>query len=117
MYANLGAYEREYKKAVRDTYAAYATNKHVDLADLGDSILANSKIKDATLIAATQAMVALVDSSVIADWNGDWASDCRGLTIWWGLTSDWDMYGDAYQAEVAFSIDLGWGEFLAEYND
>ena len=117
MHANLGAYEREYKKVVRDTYAAYATNKHVDLADLGDNILANSKIKDATLIAATQAMVGLVDSSVIAEWSGDWASACRGLTIWWGLTSDWDMYGDAYQAEVAFSIDFGWGDFLADYND
>ena len=116
MHANLGAYAREYKKAVRDTYAAYATNKHVDLADLGDNILANSKIKDATLRAATQALVTLVDSSVIADWNGDWASACRGLTLWWGLTSDWDMYGDAYQTEVAFSIDFGWGDFLADYN-
>jgi hypothetical protein len=116
MHANLGAYEREYKKAVRDTYAAYATNKHLDMADLGDKILANTKIKDATLRAATAAMVTAIDSSVIAYWNGDWASACRGLTLWWGLTSDWDYSGPAYVTEVAFAIDTGWGDFLADYN-
>jgi hypothetical protein len=116
MHANLGAYAREYKKAVRDTYVAYATNKHLDMADLGDILLANSKIKDATLRAATSAMVSAIDSSVIAYWNGDWASACRGLTLWWGLTSDWDYSGPAYVTEVAFAIDTGWGDFLADYN-
>ncbi len=116
MHDNLGTYAREYKKVLRDTYAAYATNKHFDLADLGDNLLANSKIKDATLRAATTAMVSAVDSSVIAYTNGDYAADCRGLTIWWGLTSDWDYSGPAYLAEVAFAIDMGWGDFLADYN-
>ena len=116
MHANLAAYEREYKKAVRDAYTAYATNKHVDMADLGDILLANSKIKDATLRAATTAMVTAIDSSVIAYWNGDWASACRGLTLWWGLTSDWSYSGPAYVTEVAFAIDTGWGDFLTDYN-
>jgi hypothetical protein len=116
MHANLAAYAREYKKAVRDAYTAYATNKHLDMADLGDYILANARIKDATLRAATTAMVNAIDSSVITYSNGDWASACRGLTLWWGLTSDWDYSGPAYLAEVAFSIDFGWGDFLADYN-
>jgi hypothetical protein len=116
MHANLGPYAKEYKKAIRDTYAAYATNKHLDLADLGDNLLANSKISNAALRTATAAVVAAVDSSVIAQWTGDWAAACRGLTIWWGLTSDWDYSGPAYLAEVAFAIDTGWGAFLEDYN-
>jgi len=116
MHDNLGAYEREYKKAIRDTYAAYATNKHLDMADLGDNLLANSKIKDATLRAATEAMVNAIDSAVITYWNGEWAAACRGVSLWWGLTSDWDYSGPAYLAEVAFAEDTGWGDFLADYN-
>jgi hypothetical protein len=116
MHANLGAYAKEYKKAIRDTYAAYATNKHLDMADLGDNILANSRISNAALRTATAAIVTAIDSSVIASWAGDWAAACRGLTIWWGLTSDWDYSGPAYLAEVAFAIDTGWGAFLEDYN-
>ncbi|MCJ7488586.1 MAG: clostripain-related cysteine peptidase [Thermoplasmata archaeon] len=116
MHANLGSYAREYKKAIRDTYSAYATNKHLDMADLGDNILANSKISNAALRTATAAIVTAIDSSVIASCTGDWASACRGLTIWWGLTSDWDYSGPAYLVEVAFAIDTGWGAFLEDYN-
>jgi hypothetical protein len=116
MHANLGAYAKEYKKAIRDTYTAYATNKHLDMADLGDNILANSRISNAALRTATAAIVTAIDSSVIASWAGDWAAACRGLTIWWGLTSDWDYSGPAYLAEVAFAIDTGWGAFLEDYN-
>ncbi len=115
MHANLGAYARYYKTALKDSYAAWATYKHVDMADLGDTLLANSKISDADLRTATANMVALVDSSVLAVSGGQGAEDARGLTIWWGVRGDWSFYSPAY-AEVDFAVDLGWYDFLVDYN-
>ena len=116
MHDNLGAYEREYKKVVRDTYTMYATSKHVDLEDLCANLLANSKIKDATLRAAAQDVIDLVDSSVIAYWNGPYSAACGGISLYWGTGGDWPYSGPAYVSEVAFAIDTGWGDFLDDYN-
>jgi len=115
MHANLGAYARYYKTALRDAYSAWATYVHVDMADLGDTLLANSKIKDADLRTATANMVALVDSAVLAVWGGQGAEDSRGLTIWWGVRGDWSFYSPAF-AEVYFAVDTGWYDFLVDYN-
>jgi len=115
MHANLGAYARYYKTALKDSYSAWATYKHVDMADLGDTLLANSKIKDADLRTAIANMIALVDSAVLAVWGGQGAEDARGLTIWWGVRGDWSSYAPAY-AEVDFAVDLGWYDFLVDYN-
>ena len=116
MHDNLGAYEREYKKIVRDTYTMYATSKHLDLEDLCVNLLANSKIKDATLRAAAADVISLVDSSAIAYWNGPYAAACGGISIYWGTGGDWPYSADAYSTEVAFAIDTGWADFLADYN-
>jgi hypothetical protein len=115
MHANLGAYAKSYKTALKSAYSAWATSEHVDMADLGEWLLADSKIKDSTLRAATSAMIAAIDSSVLAFYNGPGASACHGLTLWWGVGGDWDMYWDAY-TEVAFAIDMGWYAFLEDYN-
>jgi hypothetical protein len=115
MHANLGAYAKYYKTALSDAYSAWATYKHVDMADLGDTLLANSKISDADLRTATANMVALVDSAVLALSVGSGAEDARGLTIWWGVRGDWSFYSPAY-AEVDFAVDLGWYDFLVDYN-
>lgn len=115
MHANLGAYAKQYKSALSDAYSAWATYKHVDMADLGDTLLANSKISDADLRTATANMVALVDSAVLALSVGSGAGDARGLTIWWGVRGDWSFYSPAY-AEVDFAVDLGWYDFLVDYN-
>jgi hypothetical protein len=115
MHANLGAYAKNYKFALKSAYCAWATSKHVDMADLGECLLADSKIKDATLRAATSAMIAAIDSSVLAFYNGPGAAPCHGLTLWWATGGDWDIYGDAY-TEVAFAVDMGWYDFLADYN-
>ena len=116
MHDNLDSYAREYKKVIRDTYTMYATSKHLDLEDLCVNLLANSKIKDATLRAAAQDVIDLVDSSVIAYWNGPYAAACGGISIYWGTGGDWPYSGPAYLTEVAFAIDTGWGDFLDDYN-
>ncbi|MDH3364972.1 MAG: clostripain-related cysteine peptidase [Thermoplasmata archaeon] len=116
MHANLAAYEREYKKVIRDTYVMYATSKHLDMEDLCEKLLANSKIKDATLRAAAEDVIALVDSSVITYWNGPYAAACGGISIYWGTGGDWPYSEEAYSTEVAFAIDMGWADFLADYN-
>ncbi len=115
MYANLAVYKRNYKNALKNAYCAWATSEHVDMADLGEWLLADTKIKDATLRAATSAMVVAIDASVLAFDNGPGATPCHGLTLWWGVGGDWTTYKDAY-TEVAWAVDMGWHTFLTAYN-
>ncbi|MBE0518393.1 MAG: hypothetical protein IH630_04095 [Thermoplasmata archaeon] len=115
MHDNLAVYKRSYKNALKSAYCAWATSEHVDMADFGEYLLADTKIKDATLRAATSAMIAAIDSSVLAFVNGPGAAACHGLTLWWGVGGDWDMYKDAY-IDVAFANDMGWHAFLVDYN-
>lgn len=115
MHADLGMYYKNYKNALKAAYCAWSTSEHVDMADLGEWLLADSKIKDATLRSATSAMISTIDSSVLAFCNGPGAAACHGLTLWWGVGGDWTTYQAAY-TEVAFAIDMGWHAFLADYN-
>lgn len=115
MYDNLGAYKRSYKNAIGSAYCAWATSKHLDLADLGEWLLADTKIMDADLRVAISAMVAAVDSAVLAVESGKGAEACHGMTIWWGLKGDWGMYSEAY-LDVAFCQDTVWWDFLDDYN-
>ena len=115
MHADLALYKKNYKYALSSAYCAWATSEHVDMADLGEWLLADAKIKDTTLKTMTSAMIAAIDSSVLAFDNGPGAAACHGLTLWWGVGGDWDMYDDAY-TEVAWAIDMGWWAFLNDYN-
>ena len=114
MRACLPIYEDSYKQILRESYIAWCTHYHVDIADLGDTILASPSITDEALRASTSAMVAAVDGSVIAHWGGSAALDNRGLTLWWGVDGDWKAYSEAYAA-VAYAQDMGWWDFLDAY--
>ncbi len=111
----LPIYEEELASALRSSYIAWCTHYHVDLADLGDSILADPSITDVGLADSTAAMVAAVDGTVLAHWGGSAALDNRGMTLWWGTTGDWKFYSEAY-AEVDYAKDTGWYDFLDAYN-
>lgn len=115
MYSKLDTYKRNYKNALRNAYCAWSTSSHVDMADLGEWILADSKVTDATLRAATSAMIVAIDSSVLAFENGPGATPCHGLTLWWGTGGDWTTYKVAY-TDVAYAMDMGWHAFLTAYN-
>ncbi len=110
----LPLYEDSYKLILRESYIAWCTHYHVDIADLGDTILADPSMTDEALRASTEQMVAAVDSSVIVHWGGSAALDNRGLTLWWGVDGDWKAYSEAY-AEVAYAQDMGWWAFLDAY--
>jgi hypothetical protein len=113
MHACLPEYVDYYKLDLRASYFAWCTHYHVDIADFGDTILADEAITDEALKTATTDMVAAIDGSVIANWGAD--EESRGLTLWWGYGGDWRLYSDAY-AEVAFAIDMGWWDLLDDYN-
>lgn len=115
MYTNLGKYVRNYKTALGNAYCCYATYYTIDLADFGEALLADSKVTDTTLRTATTNMVALVDSATLAVESGWMADSCRGVTLWWGVKSEWKTYSAAY-ADVAFAVDMNWRAFLAAYN-
>ena len=115
MHSCLPAYAASYKQALMASYSAWATHYHVDVADLGDTLLADPLVVDEELRASTAGLVAVIDGSVIAFWGGRSAEDSRGLTIWWGCGGDWKSYSGAYQ-EVAFAVDTGWWAFLDAYN-
>ena len=115
MQSCLTSYASNYKQALMTTYSAWATHYHVDIAALGDTLLADELIANEGLRSATAGMVAAIDGSVIANWGGRSAVDARGLTLWWGCGGDWKSYSEAY-GEVAFALNLGWWAFLDEYN-
>jgi len=115
MYADLSTYARNYKTALANAYCCYATYYTIDMADLGEALLADSKIKDPVLRAATTDMIALIDDATLAVESGWQADACRGLTLWWGVKGDWKTYKSAYP-EVAFAIDMNWYAFLDAYN-
>ncbi len=115
MHTCLPMYATNYKQALGDAYYAWATHYHVDMADLGDVLLADAAITDVGLRTFTEEMVSSLDGATIAFWGGRAAEESRGLTLWWGYGGDWNYYADAY-AEVAFAGETGWWAFLEDYN-
>ncbi|MBE0518899.1 MAG: hypothetical protein IH630_06730 [Thermoplasmata archaeon] len=115
IHANLDAYYKAYKTAVRDTYSVFYTKYQVDMVDLGNNILANSKITDPTLRALTQDMISAVEDAVLYHDNAGSTMMCGGLTIWWGTGTDWNSWSSVY-AGLDFSAYTGWYDFLVDYN-
>jgi len=115
VHADLGMYYRAYKNLLKEAYVAWATYYHVDLADLGEAIVADVSIGDAALKTASADLVALIDGAVLAVESGPGAEESHGLTLWWGVRGDWRTYSLAY-ADVSYATDMGWWAFLDEYN-
>jgi hypothetical protein len=111
----LPLYASSYKEALKTAYFAWCTHYQFDMADFGETLLADPLITDADLRASTMEMVAAIDGAAIAVWGGPAAVDSRGLTLWWGVGGEWKWDSPDY-AEVAFAIDTGWWAFLDEYN-
>jgi hypothetical protein len=115
MHDNLVAYAKLYSTALKNAYKTWATKIFVDIADLGDTLLADSKFSNADLRAATSAMVSVVDDAVLAVHSCSALPDARGLTLWWGSKGDWKYYGPMY-LDTQWAVDMGWYDFLADYN-
>lgn len=111
----LPLYAENYKAALKTAYSAWCTRYMVDIASLGDVLLADPMITDDALRAATEEMVAAIDGATIAVWGGSAAAGARGLTMWWGVGGEWKWDSQDY-AIVPFAIDTGWYAFLDEYN-
>ncbi len=116
IYANLNAYYRTYKTVVRDTYSVFYTKYQVDMVDLGNTLLANSKITDPELRALTTQLIAVVEDAVLYMDNSESTTMCGGLTIWWGTSTEWASYSSVY-AGLDFALDTGWYDFLVDYNN
>jgi len=115
MYACLPSYEDSYLLALKDSYSAWCTHYQFDMADFGETLLADSLITDEGLKAATEAMIGAIDGAVVAVWGGSAAEESRGLTLWWGTGGEWKWDSPDY-GEVAFALDTGWWAFLDEWN-
>ena len=114
MHDNIASYSRVYRDALKNCYVAWGTKYFVDMADLGDTLLADNRFADVELRAATAAMVTAIDASVVAVHTSPDLSDGRGLTLYWAKKGDWNYYGPMY-ADTQFGIDTGWWAFLADY--
>jgi hypothetical protein len=115
MHDNLASYSRVYRDALKDCYVAWGTKYFVDMADLGDTLLNDNRFSNVELRAATAAMVAAIDASVLAVHTSPDISDGRGLTLYWASKGDWKYYGPMY-ADTQFGVDTGWWAFLNDYN-
>jgi hypothetical protein len=115
MHDNLASYKRVYRDALKNSYIMWGTKYFVDMVDLGETLLADSKFSNAELRAETVSMMAAIEGSVIAVHASPDIPDSRGLTLYWGVKGDWKYYGPMY-AETQFGIDMGWWAFLQDYN-
>ena len=113
--ANLKTYYRAYKASVRDTYSVFYTKCQVDMVDLANKLLANSKITTPTLRTLTQNMKTAVENAVLYLDNADSTTMCGGMTLWWGTDWDWSSWSYVY-AGLDFATYTGWYDFLVEYN-
>lgn len=116
MYDHVGSYAKAYATALRASHAAWSTSEYVDMADLGENLLAQSKITDPGFRTATTNMVALVDDSVIAQWGAEKCLDARGFTIWFGVRWGFNWYAEQYADDCSFAADTSWLLFLEEYD-
>ncbi|MCJ7489572.1 MAG: clostripain-related cysteine peptidase [Thermoplasmata archaeon] len=115
MHGNLGAYAKVYSTALKNAYVAWSTKYFVDMADLGETLLADSKFSNAALRSATATMVAAIDDAVLAVHTCSALPDARGLTLWWGSKGSWSYYGPSY-IDTQWGVDMGWYDFLVDYN-
>jgi hypothetical protein len=118
MYEGLDDYTYNYRMALRDSYyVSCGSHYQVDLVDLGKHLMADEQLmKEKELMAATEAMVEVVESAVKYVYNTDTTAAAGGLSVYWGSHNTVWRYGmDAYCA-VAFAAETGWGEFLVLYN-
>ena len=116
MYDHVGDYAKQMAAALRASHCAWSTSEYVDMADLGDNLLAQSKITDPGFRSATANMVALVDDAVIAEWGAEKCLEARGFTIWFGVRWGFNWYADQYESDCAFADDTSWFLFLEQYN-
>lgn len=111
----LPSYAEVFKQDLKTSYSAWCTRYLVDMADFGDTLLADPLIADEGFRSATADMVTAIDGATIVVWGGSAAAEARGLTLWWGVGGEWKWDSVAY-AEVAFAVDTGWWAFLDQYN-
>ena len=116
MLEHVGSYAKAYAAALRASHSAWSTAEYVDMADLGENLLAQSKITDSGFRTATTNMIALVDDAVIAQWGAEKCLDARGFTIWYGVRWSFNWDAEQYEDDCSFATDTSWFSFLQEYN-
>lgn len=115
IHANLNTYYKTYKTIVRDTYSVFYTKYQVDMVDLGNRILAASKITNPALRALTQSMITAIEDAVLYLDDAPSTTMCGGVTLWWGTGSDWSSWSSVYAGQD-FPEYTGWYDFLVDYN-
>ncbi|UCE81322.1 MAG: hypothetical protein JSV94_02585 [Methanobacteriota archaeon] len=116
MYDHVGDYAKQMAAALRASHCAWSTSEYVDMADLGENLLAQSKITDPGFRTATTNMITLVDDAVIAQWGAEKCLDARGFTVWFGVRWGFNWYADQYETDCQFGTDTSWFAFLSEYD-
>ncbi len=111
----LPTYESKYATALKNAHTMWGTSYFVDLYDYGYTLLITKGVTDVALRAATQNMENTVLTYIVKAWNAAKMTDCKGITLYWGVGSDWSSRQAEYQT-LAFSFETGWGSFLAAYN-
>ncbi len=89
---------------------------YVDFADVARRLAADPAITDTTLKSLSTTVADDLQGAVVALTSGSYASEFKGITIWWGTGSDWRSDGRTYDRQIAFARDTGWYAFLKAYN-
>ncbi len=89
---------------------------YVDFADIARRLAADPAITDTTLKSLSTTFADDLQGAVVALTSGSYASEFKGITLWWGTGSDWRSDGKTYDRQIAFARDTGWYAFLKAYN-
>ena len=89
---------------------------YVDFADVARRLAADPAITDTTLKSLPTTVADDLQGAVVALRSGSYASEFKGITIWWGTGSDWRSDGRIYDRQIAFASETGWYGFLKAYN-
>jgi len=118
MFEGLAQYTKNYRMALRDSYyVSCGSHYQVDLVDLGRHLIADPVLaQDEELLAATEAMVELIQKAVIDVYNTETTAAAGGVSIYWGSHNQGWRTSYGVYSTVDFAEDSGWADFLIEYN-
>ena len=108
-------YRTPFATALKNTYNMWGTHYFTDLSDYCLHLKVTKGVNDAKLKTDATALQNAVSSFCIKVWDGKKMLDCKGISLYWGVGSEWNSHAAAYN-QLAFASATGWGAFLTAYN-
>lgn len=102
--SNRDAYQMAVETAFGNDYGGY----NVDVYDLCEQLVA--LVEDEAVVEASNAVMAVVEATVVGLHTAKYVQDMHGLSVWWA-SAEYAWLLPRYIDQVQFVTDSGWGTF------